>query len=260
MLNKALAAFVAFIATFFVLVGGLGVTESFTRVRLELLGSRLALIIALVFVSLYVGNLGWRFARPRRTQSASPVQTGPSVPPPAPVLSRNAQYLRALDGREIDMARAEDVHWVMKQREPSLWHQAVMAAVAYQRDRHDFLFWVLSQPELDRATAGWIFLWAEGSRYLRGDRLDFHSHYSADEMASLLAAVCKRSEGLGFSRDVLGLDADFEKERLACLNVVAERQLGAGIVPPTAIIGKPFPRPIEDSRYFLDDGLIYVAP
>jgi len=30
----------------------------------------------------------------------------------------------------------------------------------------------------------------------------------------------------------------------------------AGIVIPNAIIGKPFPPPQPDTRYFLDDGLI----
>ena len=58
---------------------------------------------------------------------------------------------------EIDMSEAGHVAWVKAQRDPALWHQAAMAALAYRGDDHGFLHWLLEQPEMDRATAGWIF-------------------------------------------------------------------------------------------------------
>ena len=59
------------------------------------------------------------------------------------------------------------------------------------------------------ATAGWIFLWAEGSRYLRGET-DFPiDHIASKKLTDLLRAICIRSEGIGFSGDMLGLDQGF---------------------------------------------------
>ena len=157
---------------------------------------------------------------------------------------------------EIDMAEAEHVAWVKAQRDPVLWHQAAMAALAYRGDRHGFLSWLLGRPEMDRATAGWIFLWAEGSRYLRG-KTDFPlNHMSSEGMVALFRALCARSEGPGFARDDLGLDPDFEPERKACLDVVARNEVAAGIVVPRQIIARPFAPPKRDTRYTLDDGLI----
>lgn len=162
------------------------------------------------------------------------------------------------DPEEIDMTKAEDVAWVQSQRDPALWHQAAMAVFAYVGDHHGFLPWLFRQPEMDRATAGWIFLWTEGSRYLRGDPggtfpLDY---FSGDEVISLFEAVCERSERAGFSHDLLGLDQDFEPERQACLAVVAAGEVADGITVPSAIIGEPFKAPIPPGRYEIDDGLL----
>ena len=157
---------------------------------------------------------------------------------------------------EIDMADAAHVAWVKSQRDPALWHQATMAVLAYRGDDYDFLPWLLKQPEMDRATAGWIFLWAEGSRFLRGET-DFPlNHISSENMVELFRSLCTRSEAVGFHSDILGLDKEFEPERKACLDVVAGSKVAAGIVVPNAIIGKPFPPPQPDTRFSLDDGLI----
>ena len=40
---------------------------------------------------------------------------------------------------EIDLADAAHVAWVKSQRDPALWHQAAMAALAYRGDDYDFL-------------------------------------------------------------------------------------------------------------------------
>ena len=34
---------------------------------------------------------------------------------------------------EIDMSEADHAAWVKAQRDPALWHQAAMAALAYRR-------------------------------------------------------------------------------------------------------------------------------
>jgi len=157
---------------------------------------------------------------------------------------------------EIDMCEAEHVAWLKTQRDPALWHLAAMAVLAYYRDLHGFLHWLLEQPEMDRATGGWIFLWAEGSRYLRGET-SFSLNYISDEkMVALFRSLCERSEGVGFSRDDLGLDPDFEPARKACLDVVARNELAAGIIVPRQIISRSFAAPKRDTRFMLDDGLI----
>jgi hypothetical protein len=159
---------------------------------------------------------------------------------------------------ELDMAEAEHAAWVKAQRDPALWHQAAMAALAYRGDGHGFLPWLLEQPEMDRATAGWIFLWPEGSLYLRGET-DFPlNHITSEGMVALFRALCTRSESMGFSRDDLGLDPGFEPERKVCLDVVARNQVAAGIIVPRQIISRPFAPPKEDTRFTLDDGIILL--
>jgi hypothetical protein len=157
---------------------------------------------------------------------------------------------------EIDMAESEHVAWVKAQRDPALWHQAAMAALSYRGDADEFLAWLVEQPEMDRATAGWIFLWAEGSRFLRGETHFPLDTISSESMGELFRALCTRSETLGFSRDSLGLDPEFEAERNACLEIVAQGKAAADIVVPHAIIARPFPPPRKDARFLLDDGLI----
>ena len=159
---------------------------------------------------------------------------------------------------ELDMAAAEHAAWVKAQRDPALWHQAAMAALAYRGDAHGFLPWLLEQPELDRATAGWIFLWPEGSLYLRGET-DFPlNHITSAGMVALFRALCERSESVGFSRDDLGLDPGFEPERKRCLDVVARNEVAAGTIVPRQVISRPFAPPKQDARFTLDDGIILL--
>ena len=159
---------------------------------------------------------------------------------------------------EIDISEADHAAWVKAQRDPALWHQAAMAALAYRGDDHGFLAWLLGQPEMDRATAGWIFLWAEGSRYLRGETSFPLNHMTSEAMMVLFRSLCGRSETMGFSRDDLGLDPDFEPERKACLDVVARNEVAAGIIVPRQIISRPFAPPRKDARFTLDDGIILL--
>src|SRR6185503_15446707 len=153
---------------------------------------------------------------------------------------------------EIDVTEAEHVAWIRSQRDASLWHQAVMAALAYRSDPHGFVPWVLAQPELDRATAGWLFLWAEGSRYLSGERSFLLDHVSSEEMLAIFRAVCERSEGIGFASDSIGLDPDFEADRLRALDVVARGEVATGLIVPHALLDQPFPRERPDKRFALD--------
>jgi hypothetical protein len=157
----------------------------------------------------------------------------------------------------IDMAEETHVHWVQSQRDPDLWHQAAQAALAYRDDSHNFLLWLVQQAEMDRATAGWIFLWAEGSRYLRGETKFHLNTLSDDSMLELFRALCQRSEGRGFSEERLGLDADFEAERLKCVELVAKGDIAAAMVVPHACIDRPFAPP-QRSCYSLDDGIIFL--
>jgi hypothetical protein len=159
---------------------------------------------------------------------------------------------------EIDMAKAKDVNWVKGQRDPALWNQAAMAALAYRGDRHGFLQWLLAQAEMDRATAGWIFLWAEGSRYLRGETNFPLNNVSSEKMIEHFRALCQRSERMGFANDVLGLDKGFESERQACLDVIRRGEVAAGIIVPNDIVARPFAAPKADARFTLGDGLIYL--
>jgi hypothetical protein len=72
----------------------------------------------------------------------------------------------------------------------------------------------------------------------------------------MFRSPCARSEAAGFHSETLGLDKEFAPEREACLDVVAGGKVAAGIVIPNVIIGRPFPPPQPDTRFFLADGLI----
>ena len=157
---------------------------------------------------------------------------------------------------EIDVADDAHVDWVRAQCDPALWHLAAMAALAYRGDPHGFLLWLVQQPQMDRATAGWIFFWAEGARYLRGETQFHLSKYASAKMFALFEALCLRSERVGFAESSLGLDEDFEPERRACLEVVAAGRVTEGVIVPHVLLNMPFPRPRADKRYVLDDGLI----
>lgn len=155
----------------------------------------------------------------------------------------------------FDITDTDDVSRLKAQRDPALWHQAAMAALAYKGDPHGILPWLVQQPEMDRATAGWIFLWAEGSHYLRG-ATDFNFNSGVRDVAALLRSICERSKGMGFSNDALGLDRDFEAERLKCLAVIENGEMAPGIVAPIALLARPFDPPRDDGRFTLDDGLV----
>jgi hypothetical protein len=170
-----------------------------------------------------------------------------------------ARILNTPASKKIDMASKKGVAKAQASRDPALWHQAAMAALAYRGDKHGFLHWVLQQPEMDRATAGWIFLWAEGSRFLRGETDFLLDRVSSKSMVELFHAVCERSERMGFASDLLGLDHGFEAERLNCLAVIAEDQLAPGIVAPKTLLSRPFDPPRPDDRFTLDDGIILCA-
>lgn len=170
-----------------------------------------------------------------------------------------ARILNTPASKRIDMAAKKGVARAQSLRDPLLWHLATMAAIAYRGDRHGFVHWVLEQPETDRATAGWIFLWLDGHAYLRGVTAFTHAHLSSDHILGLLQATCARSEQIGFVNDRLGLDQEFETDRLKCLEVIEDEELADGSIVPWSLIGRPFGPPQQESRLMLNEGLIIIA-
>jgi hypothetical protein len=71
-------------------------------------------------------------------------------------------------------------------------------------DPRGFLVWLVDQPEMDRATAGYIFLGAYGADY-RG-QTDFSGEgLSGQEWLHAVEAVCRGAATIGFTNDSLGL-------------------------------------------------------
>ncbi len=105
---------------------------------------------------------------------------------------------------DLNMCDREHVEWVKSQRDPELWHAAAMAVVNTLGDPCGFLAWMADQPEMDRATAGYVFL-HYGPSYLRG-RADFSGGegLSGDEWLNALTAVCRRAATIGFTHNLLG--------------------------------------------------------
>jgi hypothetical protein len=156
---------------------------------------------------------------------------------------------------ELNMRDAEHVEWVKSQRDPELWHVCAIAALTYLGDPRGFLVWLFDQPEVDRATAGYIFLGAYGRDYLRGET-DFNGEgLSGQEWLRTMEAICRRAANAGFSNDVLGLHPGSEPERQACLDLVKTGMIAEGVVIPHAILDAPFP-PERKLRYFVEDGAV----
>jgi hypothetical protein len=278
--DRALAAFLTFMGILFALIVAWALSENFAHLHITLFGSRMAVVWTMLSAATAGAVLRWR----QLAERAPPARHTPArAATPAPegrrrrvisadnirddmALARSKVLARAKpsvdsdadesDPNEIDMANAVGVAKVQSHRDPALWHEATMAALAYRGDQHGFLRWVLQQPEADRATAGWIFLWAEGSRYLRGETSFPLNYLASDEVLDLFRAVCERSQVMGFASDALGLDPDFEAERLKCLAVIENGELAPGIIAPTALLARPFDSPRHDDRFTLDDGII----
>jgi len=157
---------------------------------------------------------------------------------------------------EIDMSVPSDVAWVKARNDPALWHQAMIATLAYLGDKHGFLPWLVQQPNMDRATAGWLLFWVQGSRYLRGEQHSYWARIHDDEVTQILNALCARSERIGFPEDRLGLEAAWEERRQECLDVVAKGEVAEGITIPFNIISEPFSAPRHSGAYEVHDGLL----
>ena len=156
---------------------------------------------------------------------------------------------------ELNMRDPEHVDWVKSQRDPELWHAAAIAVLVYLGDPRGFLVWLADQPEMDRATAGYVFLGALGSDYLRGQTDFLGEGLSGQEWLHAMEAICRRAATAGFTNDSLGLHPGFEAERQACLDLINRGQVADGIAIPHAILDAPFP-PEQKLRYFIEDGAV----
>ena len=156
---------------------------------------------------------------------------------------------------DLNMRDQEHVDWVKSQRDTELWHAAAIAVLNYLGDPRGFLVWLFDQPEVDRATAGYIFFGAYGSDYLRG-QTDFGGEgLSSQEWLSAMAAICRRAATIGFTNDSLGLHPGFETARQACLDLIKRGEVADGIPVPHALLNGPFP-PEKKLRYFIEDGTL----
>ncbi len=160
---------------------------------------------------------------------------------------------------EVDLLRAEHVEWVKWTGEPEIWHAAAMACLNFLGDDHGFLPWLVQQPRMDRATAGWLFLWPPGSDFLQGIHNRFDTKLPKDDLGALLSALCARSEDVGFCVDEEGLPVECEPLRQECLAVVENGQVAPGVVAPMAIIGKPFKARDRGAMYEVHDGFLISA-
>ena len=156
---------------------------------------------------------------------------------------------------DLNMRDPEHVEWVTLQRDPELWHAAAIAVVNHLGDPRGFLVWLADQPEMDRATAGYVFLGVHGADYLRGQTDFLGEGSSAQEWLHAMEAICRRAATIGFTNDSLGLHPGFEAERRACLDLIERGQIADGIAVPHALIHTPFP-PEQKLRYVIEDGAV----
>ena len=146
---------------------------------------------------------------------------------------------------ELNMCDREHVEWVKSQRDPELWHAAAIAIVNTVGDPCAFLVWPADQPELDRATAGYVS-WHTDPAISAGRRIF---------PAAKECPICRRAATSGFVNDSLGLHPGFEAPRHACLDLINRGQVADGIAIPHAILDAPFPSE-QRRRYFVEGGAV----
>jgi len=73
------------------------------------------------------------------------------------------------------------------------------------------------------------------------------------------AAMAALAAGVGFANDSIGLDPDFEPERLRALDVIARGEVAEGLIVPRALLDRPFLRERPENRFALDDGLLLLS-
>lgn len=158
---------------------------------------------------------------------------------------------------EITLHDASHVAWLRDHGDPELWHVAATSALTYG-DPHGFALWAVEQDDVDRATAGYLFLGRYGPEWLSGNPMLGGEGLGGDDLAAVFEAICRRSATRGFARDELGLDPGFETPRQACLAVMAEGRMAPGMDAPTALVATPFPAP-RALGYQVEDGAIFEA-
>lgn len=156
---------------------------------------------------------------------------------------------------EINMCDPEHVEWVKATRDPELWHVAAGALLTYLGDPHLFLLWLFDQDEVDRATAGYIFLGRYGERYLAGDPILGGEGVSGSALLDVFNAICRRSEDRGFASDRIGLEPGLEQVRQKCLDLMQKGAVAADIIFPRRLLAFPFPTAIG-RKYFVEDGAL----
>ena len=73
-----------------------------------------------------------------------------------------------------------------------------------------------------------------------------------------MRAICLRSEREGFTRDVLGLDNEWEGERQRLIEYLADNKPAPNVIVPQSLINEPFPER-TDARWWVDDGRIVAS-
>jgi hypothetical protein len=174
------------------------------------------------------------------------------IPPATP-----KHPVRTLPFDALELGDAAHVAWLRGQRDPELWHAAAYAAFAYTDDPHGFLPWLVEQPELDRSTAGFLFLSGEAGRYLKGETQFYGNGMSGSGYPGLMAKLLARAEARGFVRDEIGLPPDYEAVRVALLAQVARGDVAADRIVPHALLDVAYPAQ-KVTGYHVEEGTVVL--
>jgi hypothetical protein len=151
---------------------------------------------------------------------------------------------RTAPSEEIDVSEEEHVAWIRSQRDASLWHQATMAALAA-------LTRMISSPGSSRSPSSIERRLGGCSCGPRGPALSAAS--------GTFTSRFEREDARDLSRDSIGLNPDFEPERLRALDVVARGEVSPRLVLPRVLLDRPFPRERPEKPFVLDDGLLLLS-
>ena len=145
------------------------------------------------------------------------------------------------------------LEWQTASPDPDLWHQMLRVLNYALQGNVDFLYWLVRQPDCDRATAAALFLMLHGHHMVGMPRDAVEARFPG----SLVVELCARAEGEGFKRHELSLQylgfANDQRPMIAEMQALYAQRSAQSVnaVPvPVALFSEPLSGRRPQSHYY----------
>ncbi len=147
----------------------------------------------------------------------------------------------------LDLDNIEHIEWLKIHNNPADNFEVVSAEMCFRNDPHQFIDWLIDQPDLDRGTAGFIFFGAGGLERVMGSQ--HYGRVDPEWADRLLYALCARSEQRGFQFDRIAPPSWCNDSRDKLLDFLSNNAPSADFLIPYNLFNAPFPAEGMASHY-----------